>query len=188
MQTKISRLIDTDALDEQTLKPVVKLLLMVGALLLMWALVSNLPGVDVFIPQTVVTYGAVLGATMTLGIVAVLTVVALKLEPLVVQVLAGPSDIVADVASMAKQFVLFVAVITAHSGLAPLFVPPLATVGLAWTYDMLFLVLALIPTAIIAVRMSGNIDEVASLVTSRLASTDDEDADGDADPEPASMG
>lgn len=181
MQTKIDRLIDTDTFDERTLKPVIKLLLIVGALLLVWALVSNLPGIDAVIPETGVTFGAVLGALMTLGIVSVLTAVALKLEPLVGQVLTGPSDVVADAASIAKHVVLFVAVITAHSGFAPLVVPPLAFVGLAWTYDMLFLVVALVPTAIIAIRMAGNVDEVASLISGRLTSSeDDERGDGSA--------
>lgn len=175
MQTKIQRLINADALDERTLKPVVKLLLIVGALMLMWALVSNLPGIDAVIPQTAVTFGAVLGAMLTLGIVAVLTVVAVRIEPLVTQVLTGPKSVVADAASMTKHFLLFVAVITAHSGLEPLVVPPLRFVGLAWTYDMLFLVLALVPTAIIATRTSGNVDEVASLISGRLTSSEDDD-------------
>ncbi|WP_416840379.1 hypothetical protein [Haloferax sp. DFSO52] len=185
MQTKLHRLLNTDALDERTLKPIVKLLLMVGALLLMWALVSNLPGIDALVPQTAVTYGAVLGAMLTLGIIAVLGLVAFKLESLVVRVLAGPATVVADVASIAKHIVLFVAVITAHSGLAPLLVPTLEFVGLEWTYDMLFLVLALIPTAVIAITMAGNIDEAASLLSGRLASADA--AEPDDDVEPASM-
>lgn len=180
MQTQIDRLLDTDALDERTLKPVVKLVLTAGALLFVWALVSNLPGIDAVVPQTAVTFGAVLGALLTLGIVAVLTVVALKVEPLVVQALTGPRDVVGDAASIAKHVVLFVAVITAHSGFAPLVVPPLAFVGLAWTYDMLFLVVALVPTAVIAIRMANNVDEVASLVSDRLTSADDE-RDDDSD-------
>lgn len=179
MQIKPNRLIDTDAVDERTLKPVVKLLLVVGALFLMWALISNLPGIDAIIPETAVTYGAVLGAAVTLGIVAVLTYVALRLEPLVVQAFAGPSEVVSDVASIAKHVVLFVAVIAAHSGLAPLVIPVLEPVDLAWTYDMLFLLLALIPTAVIAVRMYGNIDEVASLITGRMTTSGSEERSDD---------
>ncbi|MFB6303142.1 MAG: hypothetical protein ABEH78_09820 [Haloferacaceae archaeon] len=185
MQTKANRLINTDAVDERTLKPVVKLLLLVGALFLMWALVTNLPGVDALIPETAVTYGAVLGAAVTLGIVAVLLFVALRLEPLVVQAFAGPREVVSDIASMAKHVVLFVAVITAHSGLTPLVMPSLEAVDLAWTYDMLFLVLALIPTVVIAIRMYGNFDEVATLLTGRMTSSESEES-GDDTSEPRS--
>jgi hypothetical protein len=128
------------------------------------------------IPETADAYVAVLGAQGARGIEAVLTYVALRLEPLMVQALAGPHAVVLDVASMAKHVVLFVAVITAHSGLAPLVIPVLETVELTWTYDMLFLVLAIIPTAVIAIRMYGNFDEVASLIASHLSAS--EDADG----------
>lgn len=170
MQGKVNRLLKRDAVDERTLKPAVKLLLIVGGLFLMWALLTNLPGVDTIISGSGVTFGAVLGAVVTLGIVAVLTFVALRIEPLAVQAFAGPRHLVGDIASIAKHVVLFVAVATAHSGLAPLIRPSLAPVGLVWTYDTLFLVLALIPTVTIAVRMYGNFDEVASLVTGRVAS------------------
>lgn len=185
MQGKVTQLIKSDAVNERTLKPVVKLLLVVGALFLMWALLTNLPGIDTIISKTGVTFGAVLGAVVTLCIVAVLTFVALRVEPLVVQAFAGPRHMVLDVASMAKHVVLFVAVVTAHSGLAPMVMPSLATVGLAWTYDMLFLVLALIPTVMIAIRMYGNFDEVATLITGRITSAESEEG-GDESSDPRS--
>lgn len=174
MQTKIDRLIDTDALEKRTLEPVVKLLLMAVALVFMWALVSNLPGIDAFVPQTAVTYGAVVGAMLTLGIVAVLTTVAFRLEPLVVQLLSGPSDVVDDAASIATHVVLFVAVVTAYRGLAPLVVPSLDAVDLVWTYDMLFLAVSLVPMGVIALKLAANLDEVASLISERLTSSADD--------------
>lgn len=187
MQTDDNRLIEPDAVEERTLKPIVKLLLVAGALFLLWGLVSNLPGIDAIVPETAVTFGAVLGAAVTLGIVAVLGYVAFKIEPLLIQALAGPVEVVSDVASMAKHGVLFAAVITAHAGFAPLFTPPLEAVDLAWTYELLFLVLALVPTVVIAVRMYGNVDEVATLVTARLSTAGSEDR-SDGTTEPGSTG
>lgn len=178
MQTDENRLSRLGQIDERTLKPVVKLLLIAGALFLMWGLLANLPGVDTLIPATPVSYGAVVGAFMTLGIVAVLAYAAFQLEPLLVQWLAGPADLVADVASIVKHTVLFVAVITAHAGLGALVVPSLTAVDLVWTYNAFFLVLALVPTVMIGVRLFGNFDALATLIVERLGPHEDDDADG----------
>lgn len=173
MQSKTDRLIDPNRLDERTVKPVAKLVVGVAGLFLLWMLVSNLPGIDALVPWTAVTYGAVLGAAITLAIVAVLTHVAVRLEPLLARAIVGSAGVSEGVASIVKQLVLFLAAITAHRGLAPLLVPTLAEVGLVWTYDVLFLILALIPTAIIAYRIYGNVDPIASMLVRRVASSSD---------------
>ncbi len=121
--------------------------------------------------------GAVVGALMTLGIVAVLGYAAFQLEPLLVQWLGGPADLVADAASIVKHAVLFVAVLTAHAGLGALVVPSLATVGLVWTYNAFFLVLALVPTVMIGVRLFGNFDALATLIVERVGAAGDDEAD-----------
>lgn len=174
MQIDTKRLIRLEAIEERTLKSIVKLLLVVGALFLLWGLISNLPGIDGIVPEyleSLVSFRAVRGAVVTLGIVVALGYVAFEVEPLLVEVLSGPAEVVADVASIVKHVILFVAVITAHRGFAPLFVPSLESVDLLWTYDLVFLVLGLVPTVVIAVRMVGNFDEVASIITARLSSS-----------------
>lgn len=177
MGTDENRLSRLGEIDERTLKPVVKLLLIAGALFVMWGLLANLPGVDALIPTTPVSFGAVVGAFMTLGIVAVLGYAAFQLEPLLVQWLRGPADLVADIASIAKHAVLFVAVITAHAGLGALVVPSLAAVDLVWTYNAFFLVLALVPTVMVGVRLLGNVDALATLIVERLGSPEDDGAE-----------
>jgi hypothetical protein len=176
MPTDENRLSTLADLDEGTLEPLVKLLLIAGALFVMWALLSNLPGVDAVIPTTPVSYGAVIGGVLTVAIVAVLAYVAVRVEPLLKQVLGGPADLVADAASIAKHLLLFVAVLTAHSGLGGLVVPSLSAVDLVWTYDALFLVLALVPTAVVGVRLFGNVDAFATLLVDRVGSAEDGDA------------
>lgn len=177
MQTDSNRLIDLDAIDESTLEPIVKLLLVVAGLFLLWGLVANLPGIEAVVPATAVTLGAVLGAAVTLGIVFALAAVAVALEPALVQAMSGPADVVDDAATIAKHVVLFVAVVVAHGGLEPLVAPTLEAVDLAWTYDLLFLVLALVPTAVIALTMLRGFDGAATHLTGRL-SADDEPARG----------
>lgn len=179
MRNNVDRLMDVEQLDERTLKPVVKLVVVVAGLFLVWALVRNLPGIDARIPWATITYGAVLGAALTLGIVAVLTHVAMRLEPLVARAFAGPRAVSKGIASIVKHIVFFLAVMTAYRGLAALVLPPLGTVDLAWTYDMLFLVLGLVPTAIIAYRLYVIVDPVSSLITTRVASTQNTDRDSE---------
>ena len=176
MRTDTDRLLNVDAIDERTLKPVVKFLLVAGALFLLWGLVSALPGVGLLIPTTSVTIGAAIGAGLTLALVATLGYVAWALEDLLREALEGPTDVAEDFASLAKHLVLFVAVLVAHRGLAPLVVPGLAAVELAWAYDPVFLLLALVPTTVVVLRMLGNVGEVSALITARFTG-----ADGDYD-------
>ncbi len=180
MQNNSDRLIDPDRLDERTVKPVAKLVVVVAGLFLLWALVSNLPGIDAMMPWPAVTYGAVLGAVLTLAIVGVLVHVAMRLEPLLARAITGPTGVSEGIASLVKQLVLFLAVITAHRGLAQLLVPTLGEAGLVWTYDLLFLILALIPTVIIAYRLFDNVDPIASMLVRRFAGSPDSDRQSEA--------
>lgn len=63
MRTDSNRLINADAIDERTLEPVVKFLLVAGALFLLWGLVSALHGIDLLIPTTTVTLGTAIGGS-----------------------------------------------------------------------------------------------------------------------------
>jgi hypothetical protein len=170
-----------DVVDETRLVSAVKLLLVVGALFVTWVMVTNLPGAAALVPSTEVSYAALLGALVTLGVVAVLGYVAVTVEPLVESALTGPADLVSDAASLVEHLVLFVAVVTAYRGFEPVVDPSLDAVGLAWAYHLLFLALALVPTAVVAVRMYANVDELATLLAGRVTDdgTDDERDDGD---------
>lgn len=169
MDPASSRPIDLERLDPRTLEPVVKLALIVGVLAFTWALLATLPGVHATLFDTGVTYGALLGGAVTLAIVAAMVALAKRVAPVVTDVVVGPSELVDDLADIATYLVLFLAVLVAHGGLAAMAVPLLAGVDLAWGYDPLFLVLALIPTILVAVRMYGNVDDVAAIVAADIA-------------------
>lgn len=161
-------------IDGRSLKPVIKLLLVFAGLLVLWGMVTSLPGIERVIPDTPVTFGATVGAVFALAIVAVLAFAAMKVDTLFVETLEGPNELVSDAATIAKHFLLFVAVLVAHSGLAPLFAAFMAGPQLMWLYDLAFLVLAVIPVAIIAVTMYRNIDAASERITSRVSGGGDD--------------
>jgi len=62
-------------------------------------------------------------------------------------------------------------VLVAHRGLAGVFRPLFG--GLAWLYDVAFLLLALPAIAIVAVRLYTSLDPAADLIADRVAGEDD---------------
>lgn len=167
-------------LDRRTVQPVVKLLLVLGGLLVMWGFLSNLPGVERLIPRTPVSLGATIGALLTLGVVAVLVYASAKVRPLVQTTVPGPADLVRDAATILTYAVLFVAVLVAHAGFEPFVEPFLRGPAMGWAYDLFFLVVALVPTVVVAATMYGNLDELSTLITERVVGPDDGDgSDGE---------
>lgn len=167
--------LDVDSIDDNRLHSLVKLLLIAAGLVGLWWMVTNLPGLDALVTIRGVSLGTVLGAFVTLAVVGVLVFVASATETALRSVLGGPTDLVADVAAAAKHLLLFVAVLTAYDGLAPAVMPTLAPADLAWTYHLLFLVLALVPLATVVLAVYGNVDDIAERITDRLARDDGEE-------------
>ncbi|EMA39512.1 hypothetical protein [Halobiforma nitratireducens] len=153
-------------MDRDTVRTVGKLLLATLAAILLLSLMSLLPGIDRVIPGTPVTFVAVVGAIVTVAIVALLLYLAPALASLLRSTLEGPPSIVDDVASIVQLFVVLVAVLVAHRGLEPAIAPLLG--DLAWTYDVVFLVIALGPLAILAARIYVSIDPIAELFADRV--------------------
>lgn len=164
-----------DAVDRDRLHTLVKLLLVAAGLVGLWWMVTNLPGLDALLTIRGVSLGAVLGALVTLAVVGVLVFVASATETVLRSVLGGPQDLVADVAAAGKHLLLFVAVLTAYDGLAPVAMPTLAPADLAWTYHLLFLALALVPLLTVVAALYGNVDAIAGWMVERA--TDDEDGE-----------
>lgn len=173
MSTDGNERFGVEAVDESRIRTVVKLLLIAVTLIVLWALFSALPGLEQLAPGTPISYSAVGGAIVTLGLVVVLGYVALRVEPLVKSSVSGPSDLVEDGAAILKYFLGFVAVIVAYQGFDPLVTPMLAVVELVWVYDALFLVLAVIPMAIIGWRMWQNLDATTEFIVDHLTASSD---------------
>ncbi|SFB74069.1 hypothetical protein SAMN05444422_101629 [Halobiforma haloterrestris] len=158
-------------MDRETVQSVGKLLLATLSAILLLSLLSVLPGVGRVIPGTPVTFVAVVGAVVTVAIVGLLLWLAPALASLVRSTADGPPSVVDDVASIVQLFVVLVAVLVAHRGLEPAIAPLLGR--LAWTYDVLFLVLALGPLAILAARIYVSLDPIAELLAERVVADAD---------------
>ena len=162
--------VDTDrlrsAVGPKTVESVSKLVLGAGALAFVLALASLLPGLDLLLPRTPVTLAAVLGALATLVVVGLLLYLASGLAALTRLALEGPADVVEHVAAIVHWLVVLAAVLVAHAGLAPAVTPLVEGVG--WLYDLAFLLLALGPLAVVAVRCYVAVDPLAALVAERV--------------------
>lgn len=178
--------IDTDrlrsAVGPKTVESISKLVLGVGALAFGLALASLLPGLDLLLPRTPVTLAAVLGALATVAVVGLLLYLASGLAAMTRLALDGPAEVVEHVASISHWLVVLAAVLVAHAGLAPALAPLLGEVR--WVFDLAFLLLALGPLAVVAVRCYVVLDPLAALVADRVndgseAPMRDETADRD---------
>ncbi|WP_244510172.1 hypothetical protein [Natronobacterium texcoconense] len=160
-------------MDHDTVRTVGKLLIATLSAILLLSLISVLPGVDRVIPGTPVTFVGVVGAIVTVAIVALLLYLAPALASLLRSALEGPPAVVDDIASIVQLLVVFLAVIVAHRGLAPLFVPLLGDAG--WTYDVVFLAIALPPLAILAARLYVSLEPISELLAERVTRGDERD-------------
>lgn len=170
----------TSAVGHDTVRSVSKLLLSTAALVFVLSLLTLLPGVDRLVPETPVTFAALLGAVVTIAVVALLLSLAPRLASLARMTLAGPRDVVENLASVVYWLVVLAAVLVAHSGLAGA-VTPLFD-GATWAYDVGFLLLALPPVTVVAARLYVTLDPGADLVADTVVGADEERAatDGDA--------
>lgn len=159
------------SVETETVKIISKLLLGMGGLVFLLFLVSFLPGLDRLVPATPITFAALVVALVTLGIVTVLVYVAPQLETLVQQGFSGPDVLAMNVGAVVKHLVMLLAVLVAYRGLAGAITPFLAETDSVWAYDLSFLVLALIPTALVGIHLYRGLDPAADLLTSKVTTT-----------------
>ncbi|RKD95484.1 hypothetical protein [Halopiger aswanensis] len=148
--------------DRDTVQSVSKLLLATLSLIGLLYLASLLPGIDRLVPGTPITFAAIASVVATVTVVGLLLFLAPALADLVRSTFDGPAGVVDDVASIVHLFVVLVAVLVAHRGLALAIVPLLE--GGAWVYDVVFLALALPPLGILAARLYVSLDPIAELL------------------------
>lgn len=166
-----------DAVDESTLRSSIRLLLAAVGLLFLLFLVSLLPGLARLVPQTPVSFAAVVGAVVTLAVVGLLVVLAPMLASLVRVTLAEPKELVEHLASVVLYLVLLVAVLVANQGLAAAVTPFLGDA--AWIYDIAFLLLSLPPLVVVAVRLYAALDPATDLLTRKVTTSGAWEPDAD---------
>lgn len=160
------------SVDPEIVKAVVKPLLGMGALVFLLVIVSFLPGLDQVIPATPITFSALVIALFSMGIVSVLMYVAPQIEKLMQQKFGGSTALATNAAAIAKHLDVLLAVFIAHWGLEGALFPFLWGTNVVWLYDVVFLLLALIPTAHITRHLYLGLDPAAEFLTRKITSTD----------------
>ncbi|UWG51336.1 putative membrane protein [Halalkaliarchaeum sp. AArc-CO] len=153
-----------------------KLLLSAAALLFVLYLVTLLPGVDRLVPQTPVTFAAVVTAIATVAVVGLLVYSAPKLASLVRLAFDGPREVVENVASVVHWVVVLAAILVAHSGLAGIATPLFD--GFEWVYDAMFLLVALPVLVVIVGRLYVGLDPSADLIADKIVGEGNDSTDG----------
>ena len=156
-----------------------KLLLSAAALLFVLYLVTLLPGVDRLVPQTPVTFAAVVTAIATVAVVGLLVYSAPKVASLVRLGIDGPREVVENVASVLHWVVVLAAILVANAGLAGIASPLFD--GFEWVYDALFLLVALPVLVVIAGRLYVGLDPSADLIAEKLVGEESASAEGSGD-------
>jgi hypothetical protein len=164
-----------DTVDTDVLRPVVYEALALAAMLPVLGLSTLLPGVDRTVPGLAVTIRELVVATGTVAVVVWLAHSIPAVAALVRSSLVGPDDLVADAGRIAGALVAFLAVLVAYHGLAGVLLPAFGARDAVWAYDLAFLVVGLVPIAVIANRLRCNLDEVTDLATAAIASARDRD-------------
>jgi len=159
------------AFGRERIRAASKVVLGVGAVVFVLALASLLPGLDRLVPGPV-SLVAVAGALVALAVAGLLVYVARGLAALVRLSLDGPRAVVENVASVVHWVVVLLAVLVAHAGLAGVANPLLG--DLSWLYDLAFLLVALVPLAVVAARLYVTLDPAADLLADRVADDDPE--------------
>lgn len=161
---------DTNEVVEELTRPVIKLVLALVALFILQIIVNNLPGLNTVIPGTNIPASAGIVALITLAIVGILVNFGVEIEPRLQRALSGPQDVINDLATIVKFLVFLVAIVVAYSGLAGVIVPFLIPDPGPGVYDIGFLLLALVPTIVVAHRMFTNLDDLTDLLTQQVKS------------------
>lgn len=150
------------------LQPVLRDVVVIAVLVLVLGLASVLPGAGRPLFETGITVGDAATALVAAGIVGVVLHVAPAVGDLVRAHVRGRTDVVEDLARAAQYLVVFLAVLVAHRGLAPV-VLPLLRPDATWAYDVVFLGFALFAVVAVGYRLARNADEVAHWLTDELS-------------------
>lgn len=159
-----------DAIEELT-RPVIKLLVALVGLFILRFIVGRLPGVGRVIMDPFLTVAAIASAIITLVMVGIIVNFGLEIEPRLNAVLDGPTDVVQDIAEIVKYLTFVIGIYFAHGGLQGVANNFLFDVNSGMLiYDIAFLLIALLPTVIIALRIYNNIDEITDVLTQQVKS------------------
>ncbi|MFW6153563.1 MAG: hypothetical protein ACOC42_04305 [Halobacteriota archaeon] len=163
--------IDKDAIrtgaGRETIQTVSKVVLAIASILFVAYLATFIPGLEHVVPATGIGAHAVIGALVTVLLVALLIYLASGFARLVQLTLEGPPMVVTHVASIVRWTILLAAVVVAHRGLSPLFSAILG--GTTVVVDLFFLLLAVPVVLVIALRLYLSLDPATRYIADAVA-------------------
>lgn len=161
---------DRDEVVEELTRPIVKLLLALIGLFILRFIITSLPGLGSDVPGTPITFSTLAAGIITIVMVGIIINFGREIEPRIQRAISGPTDVIDDMSDIVKYIVFLFGIIVAYDGLSSLIIPFLIPDPGIWVYDIIFLLMASIPTVIIAQRMFSNLDDLTDLLTKQVKS------------------
>lgn len=153
-------------IDHDAVRSVSKIVLIAIWIVFVLYLLTLLPGVDRIIPQTAITFEALISAIGTVVLVGLLVFLAPRAANLIRVSSDGPTRVIENLASATYWFVLLVAVLVAHRGFAGVILPYVG--GFDWVYDLLFLLVALPAVIFMGARLYASLGPSSELLADKL--------------------
>lgn len=157
-------------IEELEISSLVKLVIVIIVLLFLLVFVSVLPGLDQLVPGLPITFGAIVSAVVTLAIVLLLVRVAARIRTIIQHLLIDIAEIETHSTAVVYWTVVFLAVVIAYEGFEAATAPILVEAGLLWTYDLVFLLLGMIPLAFVGYHLFQLLDPLADWCVRKLRS------------------
>lgn len=171
--------------DHETVRSASKLIVIALSLVFLLSLVRMLPGIDRLIPNTPLSFAALVSAIVTVVVAGLLVYAAPKLATLT-RVAVGPTelpdteetgdvdhDLVAEnAAGVVYWLVVLAAVIVTHRGFAGAILPFLE--GMTWMYDAAFLLVSLVPVTFVTARLAATVNPLSTRIADRVAGDSDD--------------
>jgi hypothetical protein len=157
---------DTDSEMRPFVRPIVKAALALLSLLVIRIFVTVLPGLETTVPSTELTVAQVVSAVIGVLMVGVVAWVGLRVHS------AGKgtdSRVIQGLARGARLVILLLTVLLLHAVLTPIVTPFLTPQPGVWTFELAFLVIALIPLGLLGYRMVTNLDALTDSIVDSLS-------------------
>lgn len=159
---------EKDEIVDEFTHPTIKLIVWLLFLFVARFILTRLPGLETLVPTQPITFAAVVGAAITLFIVAIVVNFGREIEPRINRTLTAPGNLTADLASATKYLTFFIATIIAYSGLKRLIIPYLLPEPGIVAYNLGFLLIATVPALLFIQRLYTNLDDVTDLLTTHV--------------------
>jgi len=157
---------DTGSAVRPFVRPIVKAVLALLSLLIVRIFITVLPGLENTVPSTELTVAQVVSAVIGVLMVGVVAWVGLRVHS------AGKSTdsrAVQGIARGVRLVILLLTVLLLHTVLKPIVTPFLIPQPGVWTFDLAFLVIALIPLGLLGYRLMANLDALTDSIVDSLS-------------------